>query len=259
MIYKTSYLPNEEFTTQKELFTALKSNKEKLIGLKKAKIFNSDSLKNVSVKSLTTLKGFDLDDEYSYHVINTTKYLDSHGDVHTDNIWNKSIQEQQGKVYFVADHDLSIKSVIAFPSDVEMYMQTIKWSDLGVDAIGDTNALMFKVKKSDVQLESALKIIQNKIEIEHSVRMQYVKIDLAVNDTSDEFKEEKGVWDSTIDQIANKTKANEDGFFWRVSEAKISQEGSMVLRGSNDATPMLQQKQVTKTVEVKEVLNPYTL
>ena len=253
---KSAYFPNQTFETKEALFNELKTYKDKLINLKRATILNSDSLKNVQLKRLDAIKGVDLDDEYTYHVINTTKYLDSHGDVHTDSIWTKSVKEQQGKVYFVADHDLSIKSVIAYPEDVEMYVDAIEWKNIGVDLDGTTNALIFKVKKTDIQLDSALDIITNKRNIEHSVRMQYVKIDLAINDSTDDFKAEKGVWDSTIDTIANKEVAIEQGYFWRVSEAKISQEGSMVLKGSNDATPILQQK-VEKEVEIIEEVKTF--
>ncbi len=103
-------------------------------------------------------------------------------------------------------------------------------------------------------MPEALSIIENKINIEHSIRMQYVKIDLAIYDDSEEYEDERKVWDSEIEKIANREKALEEGYFWRVSEAKIAQEGSMVLRGSNDATPILEQKEVVNTpIEVKEV------
>ena len=47
--------------------------------------------------------------------------------------------------------------------------------------------------------------------------------------------------------IANKAQAIEQGYFWVVTEAKISQEGSMVLRGSNDATPILTSENKTQS------------
>ena len=251
---KSAYFPNQEFKTNKELFSALKKHKDELIGLKKASILNSDSIKsNTDKLNVDALKGIDLDDDYSYHVINTTKYMDSHSDVHMDGIWNKSVSEQQGKVYFVADHDLSIKSVIAYPKDVEVYTQDIPWRTLGKDFDGSTQALIFKVAKDKIVLESAKSIIENKIDIEHSIRMQYVNIELAINEDGDDYKEEKKNFDNNINKIANKGQAIDQGYFWVVSEAKISQEGSMVLRGSNDATPILESKTIEETIaEVEE-------
>jgi ribosomal protein L37E len=40
--------------------------------------------------------------------------------------------------------------------------------------------------------------------------------------------------------IANKADADLMGYFWAVTELKIRDEGSMVVKGSNDATPILQ-------------------
>ena len=236
------------------MFKKLKANKQELIGLKKASIIKSDGLKSETSKlNDSTAKIINLDDDYSYHVINTTKYMDSHNDVHVDGIWNKSISEQQGKIYFVADHDLSIKSVIAYPKDVVMYLQELPFRVLGKDFDGNTQALIFKVAKDKIVLEAAKNIIENKIEIEHSIRMQYVKIDLAINETGEDYEEEKRLFDSTIGMIANKSDAIEQGYFWVVSEAKISQEGSMVLRGSNDVTPILENKtEIEPIEEVKE-------
>ena len=252
---KSAYFPNKTFKTKQELFKELKDNKKALIDLKKATILNSDGLTSKTIKlEQNAVKGLIMDSDYSYHVINTTKYLDSHMDVHMDGIWNKSINEQQGKVYFLADHDMSIKSIIAHPKDVEMSVQDMEWKSLGREYAGNTQALIFKVKKDAIVMPEALSIIENKINIEHSIRMQYVKIDLAIYDDSEEYEEERRVWDSEINKIANRERALEEGYFWRVSEAKIAQEGSMVLRGSNDATPILEQKEVINTpIEVKEV------
>ncbi len=254
---KSVYFPNRTFTTKSELFKALKEQKNELIGLKKASIINSDGLKSETTKlDGMAAKVVHLDDNYSYHVINTTKYMDSHSDVHIDGIWNKSLSDKQGKIYFVADHDLSIKSVIAYPKDVTMYVQDLPWRLLGKDFDGNTQALMFKVDKNKIVLDAAKQIIDNKIDIEHSVRMQYVNIELAIDESAEGYEDEKMLFDATINQIANKAQAVEQGYFWVVTEAKISQEGSMVLRGSNDATPILVSENKTdapdQIIEVKE-------
>tara|TARA_R110000796_G_scaffold182986_1_gene299474 strand:- start:192 stop:557 length:366 start_codon:yes stop_codon:yes gene_type:complete len=75
---------------------------------------------------------------------------------------------------------------------------------------------------------------------QHSVGMQYVKMDLAVND--EEYEEEYKVWKDNIDNLGNSEQANEKGYFWFVREAKLI-EISAVLLGSNSLTPTLENKQ----------------
>lgn len=248
-IIKAIEFPEKTFETKAELFSELKKYKDTLIGLKKAKSINSDGLKFSELKSLETVKDSDVEEGFINAVINTTKYLDSHNDLHLDGIWNQSVKQQQGKIYFVADHELSIKSIIAFPEDVEMLIKSIAWKDLGADYEGETEALIFKVAKDKIKLDSAVEIINEKRPIEHSVRMQYVKMDLAIDSTEKEFAEEKANFDNTIDQVANKARAIEQGFYWTVSEAKVFKEGSMVLSGSNDVTPMLLSKEEIEPLE----------
>jgi len=72
----------------------------------------------------------------------------------------------------------------------------------------------------------------------HSVGMRYVKLDLALNSDSKFDQEEKEVWDKHIDSVVNKQDAEDQGYFWAVSEAKII-EGSAVPVGSNQITPVL--------------------
>ena len=68
--------------------------------------------------------------------------------------------------------------------------------------------------------------------------MQYVKISLGINSTEKDFAEQKAYYDKRISEIANKEVVEEQGYFWGVEEAKIVKEGSMVIFGSNDATPI---------------------
>ena len=239
---KAIEFPTMEFETRKELFTTLKANEEKIISLKKATIKHSEGVnyslttkENDAIKTISGMK-----DGYIYAIINTTNIMDSHNDVHFPKIWNQSLKEQKGRVFYVADHDLKINSVIAFQKDVNMSVKTLAWTDLGKAYEGETQALVYEIKKENIKHEGALKIIQDKIDIEHSVRMQYVKMNLALNSEEKEDKEYKKVFDKHIDQIANKQNAIENGYFWAVTEAKIVQEGSMVLSGSNSVTPLLQ-------------------
>ena len=73
--------------------------------------------------------------------------------------------------------------------------------------------------------------------------MEYINLFLAVNSTDSEYDEENKLFHTHINSIANKEQVLEQGYFWGVEEAKILKEGSMVLAGSNDATPLINPEQ----------------
>ena len=250
---KSRYIKGKEFESKKDLFKALKSNIDIIKAQKEAeKTFSEPLSYNLRQRgeSEKGVNSFTLDPLKSYHVINSTNVLDTHSDVHVKGIWNKSVNDKQGKIFFVADHTLQSGSIISFKEDVEMVVKDLKWTELGIEKEGSTQALVFVVDKANI-IHAVAKIAADKNKsIEHSVRMSYVTYDLAINDDSDEYTTEKAVWDSVINLILNKEDAIEQGYFFRVSEAKIVLEGSMVLFGSNGITPILESE------EEKEVITP---
>src|SRR5688572_26820310 len=127
---------NKVFGTQKELFAALKQNKQLIVEAKKAAIKNSDPFfctggnsvnKTEAIKANTGIEYGD----YIYPVINTTWWLDTHKDLHIDGIWDKSAKEQTGKTYYIINHDLALGSVISYPKEVEIMIKQMGWRDLG--------------------------------------------------------------------------------------------------------------------------------
>lgn len=256
---KSATFPDREFATKEELFKELKLNEKKLIDLKKATIQKSAEKGQLStfelLKNDESIKEYiDAKDNYIFAVINTTKYLDSHDDVHMNGIWNKSVNEQQGKIFYIADHSLKINDVVAWNSDVEIMVKSLPFSFLGKSYEGNTEALIFAIDKNKIVHEGAKQIIENKRPVQNSVRMEYVKIELAIDDAQPDYAENKKTFDLYINEIANKDKAIEQGYFWAVTEAKISKEGSMVLFGSNDVTPIIENKTEAEeiTSEIKE-------
>src|SRR6056297_1384943 len=235
---------DKHFDSKKAMFAELKANKELLIKARKAEIktksntFKLQGLSDLSIKALP-----DMEDGYIYAVISNTNYMDSHNDVHLNGSMSKTASEQYGKVYYVADHDLKVNSIIATPKNVDMQLKTVDWKAMGYDYEGKTEALIFKVAKDKIMMEKATKLIESKEPLENSIRMQYVKIDLAINDP--EEKSEYKTWSEVYPKLANKERADEYGYFWAVRELKIINEGSMVLFGSNSATP----------IESKEAVN----
>lgn len=248
--------PGVTFKTQDELFKALRENAGKIIALKKAEIYKSHEKLDdntpgfqflVKTEADAEKAGFQMKEGYVYPIINTTNYRDSHKDVHFPGIWNKSAKEQNGKLFYVFDHKTEVGKVIAWPEDVNVMVKSVPWSFVGKDYEGNTEALIYEIKKEKIVNELALKIIEEKRKVQNSVRMMYLKIQLGMNSQAKEDKVYKAYYDARITEIANKDEVEQDGYFWGVEEAKIVTEGSMVLRGSNDATPIKEQGAVEDT------------
>lgn len=242
---------NKEFATKSEMFAELKSNRELIVAEKKAAIKFSDPIQYF-VKQLLEGTGVTkamADAEGAaevvglgstiYAIINTTNFYDSCGDVHLDGIWDNSIKDQKGKLYYVMNHDLKLGSVIAYPKDVDASVVPLKWSDIGQDFTGSMQALIYAVKLTEAANKDALTAITTKQDIQNSVRMGYINMILCIDDSSDDYKQEKANFDKYLKVVANKQDAQDDGYFWAIAEAKIVKEGSACLFGANEATPIL--------------------
>lgn len=231
------------FDSKAEMFAALKEDKEHIIGLKKAALKDTDPVmlhirdKNAE-KALSDPMPTDVG-SMIYPVINSCNWLDSHGDVHIKGLWDVSLKDQAGKVYYIINHDLEIGSVIAYPKDVEATVQDIAWREMGVDIDGTTQVLLYKVKLTSAANKDFLEAVKAGAPIQNSVRMRYIGMTLCIDDSSDDFKQEKANFDKYIKVVANRKDAEEQGYFWAITEAAVYKEGSAVLFGSNEATPIL--------------------
>lgn len=262
------------FDTKEELFMALKENKDKILGIKKKTIYtgydpiNPENSKQVvynnqvKLKSINTGANKELfkDDNYYYFVVNTTKILDSHGDLHVDGIWNKSAKEQSGKNYLADTHNLTIKDTIAYPEDVEIFVAKIPFKSLGYNFKGETEALVYKVLKDSIRGEKVKQDLQDGKTMQASVKMQYVKMELAMDSELEEDKAEKKAYDNNITKIANIEEFKEAPlYFFIVKEAKNIHESSLVPFGSNHVTGQVknepsqdtQNSQAEKSLEAK--------
>jgi len=246
---------NKSFETKELLFAELKANKELILAEKKSQIQKSCDKGNTLIsrsisiaKSLEAIKDFDVDDNFYYIAVNSTNILDSHKDLHLKGIWNKTVKEQQGKNYLVADHELKLLSTIANKEDIEMFTQMLPFSAIGKTYKGETEVLIYKVAKAKVR-ESYKEFLEGNIEA--SVRMQYVSINLAMKSTSKGDESELKTYMDNIDLIANKEDFEDEIlYFFTVSEAKNVKESSLVLFGSNESTGMIQAaKALKKTIE----------
>lgn len=229
------------------MFFALKANVDKIIAVKKAAIKDSDRVgysfreskeevsKSVEPAILKAVKNGDT----IYPVINTTNWFDSHGDVHLDGIWDVSVQQQQGKLYYAINHELKLGSIISYPNEVEPMVKTLNWADVGENYEGQTQALIFAAQITDKSNKDAKKAIKAGVPLQNSVRMQYEKMVLCVDSTAKGLEQERMNFYQYLPKIANKDEVMESGYYWGIQAAKIVKEGSAVLAGSNRATPIL--------------------
>lgn len=230
---------NREFESKAKMFSELKANKKMLMLKKKSEVKtkrNSIGLINNKPDTVKALP--DMEKGYTYPVISNTNFLDSHGDVHLNGSMSKTAMEQTNKVFYLADHKMEVDSIIATPKNVDVMLKEVTWNDLGYDYEGKTEALIYKIDESKIMHDKALKLIKEREPMQNSIRMQYVNLDLAVKSDDEEMKDEYKVWQEVYPKLANKEDADELGYFWAVRELKLVNEGSMVLFGSNSATPI---------------------
>lgn len=233
----------KDFSTKEEMFKELVKNETKIAELKKATLKNTDSINIFGIKDNNSIKALSfVKDGFVYPIINTTNYFDSHGDVHFPNLWNKSLKDKSKKIFYVLEHELELDSVIAFPNDVNAFVKNVNWSDLGLSYDGQTQALIFEIAKDKIRIDKVAELFQEQVSFENSVRMRYINVNLAINSTSSDYEKQYTLWKARIDQVANKDVAIENGYMWCIDEASIEKEGSLVLFGSNDATPIIYQK-----------------
>ncbi len=173
-------------------------------------------------------------------VINTTNLIDSHMDCHIPGIWKKSLQETK-QLLLLQEHDMEFDKVIAdsLVDDFKAFTKVLTFSELGYAYSGFTEALIF-----DVQIKQSVNGFmfgqyKNGRVSQHSVGMRYIKIFMCVDSIEPIYSSEKANWDKYYPQVINKEIADTKGYFWAVTEAKVI-EGSAVVRGSNDCTPVMQ-------------------
>lgn len=227
----------------KDLFNALLANKSQLIAQKKALpkfteavCVTPDLFHVKEQQAVKTAIGYVAPDATSVRVklvANTALFMDSQKDVLLPDCWAKSIKDGKGRLH-LKDHNYSIDAQVG--DVVNIYSQEVSLTELGINQAGTTQSLIYE---SDVQKSYDEKTF-NKYKSgnirQHSIGLQYVKIDLAINDS--DYKEEFANWNKYIDQIINKEDAQAAGYFWIVPEIKLI-EVSAVLMGANELTPTL--------------------
>ena len=251
---------NKNFYNKEDLFKALAENESLIIAQKKLEIKSIDKGIAVSYNQNSIKKAFEsetnkalkFDDDYYYFVVNSANILDSHNDMHVDGNWNKTVKEQQGKVYLVFDHKLERKEIIAMPKDIELLTAKIPFSLLGKNYDGDSYSLIYKVAKNKIIDKQAKEWLENDYDLQASVRMLYIKLEFAFNSTNPDYAKQKANYDTYYPLIANKEDFKEIDYFTIIKEAKNVMESSLVLFGSNSATGRIDNKeQVIETTQIE--------
>jgi hypothetical protein len=226
-----------KFQSKEELFDFLVKNKSALVAEKCHSVKHGDVITmgdslGAASKAAAPKPG-STDTIQVKAIINTTKIMDSHGDVHIDGLWTKSLKENK-MIYLLQEHVMSYKNIIS--DEVKASADTMTWKELGFNYKGETQALVFDatVKREDNEYMFG-KYANGKVK-NHSVGMRYMKIALAINSDDDAYLAEKAVWDKYSPEVVNIKDAEAAGYFWAVTEAKVI-EGSAVPIGSNRATP----------------------
>ena len=239
-----------KYTNKDDLFKFLKDNKSVLISEKKFNVKCADAVsyfegyvseKGDVVKSENS-SSLDLLNKNSIKVkvvINTTNLLDSHSDVHIKGIWKKTVREQKN-LYLIQEHQMKFEGIIT--DNVKASVKEYKWADLGFDFKGTTEALVFDAEIPKDRNSFMFEQYAKGYVKEHSVGMRYVNLEMCINSEEKYYAEEKANWDKYISEVANREEAEQRGYFWAVTEAKMI-EGSAVVKGSNYATPTISVKE----------------
>lgn len=246
------------FETKKELFKFMVDNLEQLMIQKCAITKEADGFGGNAILMNDLGNGFTNKSQDSTStvikarlVINTTNIMDSHSDVHIKGLWNKSIKENK-RILHVQEHKSNeFNKIISSGDDLKAFVKTYSWKELGYDAEGETEALVFDSTIKQERNSYMFEQYQKGYVTNHSVGMRYVKLGLALDD--EDYPAQKALWDAHIGDIVNRADAEKQKYFWAVTEAKAL-EGSSVPLGSNPVTPTLsvEQKQL-EVIDSKEL------
>jgi hypothetical protein len=239
-------------------FEYLRTNKQVLLLEKKAQIKHADGFSTCFLsggddptitKDIAKATDIESDIINVKVAINSTNIIDSHMDLHVNGLWKKSLKENKD-LYLFQEHTYKFDHIIS--EDVKASTVIMSWKELGYPYEGSTEILLFdaNIDKDNEFMRNLYK--KGKVK-NHSVGMRYMKLFLAMNSDSKYDAEEKEIWDKYYPIVANKSIADEYGFFYVVTEAKVI-EGSAVPIGSNRATPVISisEKEPPEGTQIKE-------
>lgn len=245
----------------KSLYKYLVENKAMLIDKKKSLPIKSDNLA-AGVQILTTMKAgeskaegkADAPDTGTLRVdvvANAAWWCDSYMDVPTDTCYDESIQARGIKLPHIKDHIYSSTSHVG--DVVAVYKKMVKLKELGLTKKGDTSCVCWTTDIQKEYDELVYKFYRNGKIDQHSIGLQYLGLELAVNDP--EYEKEVDFWNKYVDRVINKDVVMESGFFWLITKARLI-ENSCVLFGACELTPTLETEQLSVQTEEPVTTTP---
>lgn len=242
----------------KELFRYMIANKSSIMDMKKAALKHADIVtvplnQDRAIKALATKQQYLFSNDEPNGILkrtivmNTYNHLDSHDDVHQNNLFAKSIADRGTRIPHLHDHIFQLDARVGMP--ISWSEKSIAWSEVGSTADGNTMALILESEiLKDLNKSVYKDYLAGRID-QHSVWMGYVKLELALNDP--DYEDEYKTWVATFDKIDNKQACLDQGYYFAIWEGRLL-EGSAVLLGSNELTPTLGTKfQPSKDTEMK--------
>lgn len=230
----------EEVFKNKDLIITQKKNAIKHCDIVFSTVDFTDTKKEATNKEEVATENSDPSVLRAKLVINTTNVIDSHLDCHIPNLWAKSLQETK-ILYLLQEHEFEFEKIIAdsVKDELKAYTENIAWNKLGYGFEGKTQALIFDTQIKKEVNPFMFDLYKKGRVYNHSVGMRYVKLYLCANRNEAEYAAEKENWDKYYLMVVNKEEADKRGYFWAVTEAKIV-EGSAVIKGSNEHTPVME-------------------
>lgn len=238
-------------------------DKEEALLLKKGAVKNTDApvlspilanVKDDEQNKALLERNLPLDNEeavYRTIIANTYNYMDSHDDVHLNNVFKKSLEETK-KLFLLHDHKFEVTAQTG--NILKAYEQDGRFIYYGLNSPLDTQALLLDVEIERAKNELVFNEYKNHNINQHSVGMYYVKIDLAIDNQDD--KEAYALYRKYLPQIGNADKVEQQGYFFAVQEAKLK-ETSAVLMGSNDLTGIFDNNKSLKTIDEAQKMFDY--
>lgn len=243
----------KEFNTQKELFRYLVTEKELVLSQRKSITKRADACVfmplTIDTGAFLVEKG--LKPVYSNDkeagilkrtiLANTYWWMDSVSDVHIGKgegdtaIFTESIKNRASKIFPIDQHNWSLDGRMG--KTLNIYEESISWRALGVGRTGMTEGLFADAEIHKSKNEKRYNDYLNDEIDQHSVGMNYIDVELAVNDEN-EFPKEFKVFQKYISKIGNRSTVEKQGFFFAVSKAKLA-EYSAVIAGANELTPVM--------------------
>lgn len=235
------------------LFKFLKDNKKQLISQKKSVVKHFDGGGGVltfgvytkedgTSKAAKTTKIAAIPEDATVFnaktAANTSMWVDSYRDVLLRDSAKKSMKERKGMIPHIHDHEYKVGAEVGEVRDI--YYMDVPLRELGLKKEGTAQVLVFDTDIMKAYNEMVFnKYKAGKIK-QHSIGLQYVRMELAINMPGNEYYEEEyKEWEKWYGQLINPEVADVDGYFWVIYEYKLI-ENSCVLIGANFLTPTLE-------------------